>query len=159
MNIVTAWDSLAERNLILGNRRQHLGSHLPITVFCGMSELTAYYRDSPFSRKAAIWTGRQAKTYNPQIPNKISIKSIWILSSHLRLEIFFFCTKIFVWACVSLYMRPCRLTCWPLAVHAFVTASFFQYSLDFNRRQQDPYWDRSGLPVYFVINFICGNPV
>jgi hypothetical protein len=77
MNIVTSWDitpySLAERSLVLGYRRQHLRSHLPVTVFCRISKLTAYYKDSQFSRKAAIWTGRQAKTYSPQIPHKISM--------------------------------------------------------------------------------------
>jgi len=46
------------------------------TVFCRISKLIEYYRDSPFSRKAAIWTGRQAKTYSPQIRLKISIKSV-----------------------------------------------------------------------------------
>jgi len=159
MNIVTAWDSLAERNLILGNRRQHLGSHLPITVFCGISELTAYYRDSPFSRKAAIWTGRHAKTYSPQIPHKISIKPISILSSHLRLEIFFLYENFCVSLCISLHatfqthLLAISGTC--LCDRQF----FFHYSLDLNRCQQDPHWDRSGLPVYFVINSICGNPV
>jgi len=94
MNIVTSWDiapySLAERSLILGYRRQHLGSHLPVTLFCSISKLSAYYRDSSFSRKAAIWTGCQAKTYSPQIPHKISTKSVWILSSNLRLEMLVF---------------------------------------------------------------------
>ena len=108
MNIVTSWDitsySLAERSLILGYRRQHLGSHLPVTVFFRISKLTAYYRDSPFSRKTAIQTGRQVKTYSPQIPHKISMKSVWILSSHLRLEMlgFFLYENFSVSLCISL---------------------------------------------------------